>query len=127
MTRRWRLLRSLQQLTDVGAASSEQAGELSRAVVERSPRCALGYFYLGKALVFEELDPKWPPSFVDALDLGPDETTEVFATRPAISASCYGRLGTQERATCSWSTWLRRNLGDLYVGMVRMVLKGPPT
>ena len=45
------LLRSLQRFTDTGAAQSEEAASASRTIVESTPECALGHYYLGKALL----------------------------------------------------------------------------
>jgi tetratricopeptide (TPR) repeat protein len=47
-------LRQLQRLTDSGRAQSSEAISLSRQLISRAPTCALGHYYLGKALFAED-------------------------------------------------------------------------
>jgi tetratricopeptide (TPR) repeat protein len=72
------MLRSLQGLVDSGGGESEDAVSLSRRVIELAPDCALGHFYLGKALFLSD-----PPAAERALrrcvELNPDDTTAINA------------------------------------------------
>ena len=72
------LLRLLQHMTDSGAAQSEQAASISRKVIELAPECALGYFYLGKALLGSE--PQIAEECLQkCMELHPDDTTTIDA------------------------------------------------
>jgi Flp pilus assembly protein TadD len=73
-------LRLLQRFTDGGAAQaqSEEAVFVSRTVVESAPECALGHYYLGKALL--NADPLAAEAALQrCVALRPDDTTAIDA------------------------------------------------
>lgn len=71
-------LRLLQRLTDSGASHSEQAITVSRRVIELAPKCALGYFHLGKALL--QSDPLAAERALQhCIKIHPDDTTAINA------------------------------------------------
>jgi tetratricopeptide (TPR) repeat protein len=71
-------LRELQRLTDLGASQSAQAASIARKVIRRAPDCALGYFFLGKALV--ERSPKEAQQYLErCIELRADDTTAIDA------------------------------------------------
>lgn len=93
-------LRQIQRLTDSGQAQSEEAARLSRDVIKRAPTCALGHYYLGKALF--EADPKASDDALrHCLDLSPDDTTAIDAL--AHIGSHKRAAGDIEGARAIWS------------------------
>lgn len=72
------MLQALQQQTDAGAERTDQAVALSQRVIERAPRCALGYFFMGKSLLQES--PQLAEEHLRrCLELRPDDTTAIDA------------------------------------------------
>jgi predicted Zn-dependent protease len=93
-------LRQIQRLTDSGQAQSQEAVSLSREVIKRAPKCALGHYYLGKALF--EVDPKTSEDALRyCLDLSPDDTTAIDAL--AHIGSHKRAAGDIEGARAIWS------------------------
>jgi tetratricopeptide (TPR) repeat protein len=94
------LVRQLQRLTDTGQAQSQEAVSLSRELVRRAPSCALGHYYLGKALFATE-----PQASEDALqrclELHPDDTTAIDALTHI--GSHRRAAGDTEGARAIWS------------------------
>jgi Flp pilus assembly protein TadD len=72
------VLRQLQQLTDSGQEGNQEAVSLSRELIRLAPTCALGHFYLGKAL-FEEDSKASEDALRHCLTLSPDDTTAINA------------------------------------------------
>jgi tetratricopeptide (TPR) repeat protein len=72
------MLRWLQRLTDDGEWQSEEAVVWSRKVIELAPECALGHFYLGKAM-FEREPQAAEEALLRCLELQPDDTTAINA------------------------------------------------
>ena len=71
-------LRQIQHLTDSGQAQSQEAVLLSQEVIRRAPACALGHYFLGKALFAQ--DPKASEEALrHSLELSPDDTTAIDA------------------------------------------------
>ena len=73
-----KVLRQLQQLTDTGRAQSPEAASLSRELIRRAPTCALGYYYLGKALLRVDAEAS-EEALRHCMTLNPDETTAIYA------------------------------------------------
>ena len=73
-----RSLRLVQQLTDTGAGRSERAATIARTVIDQAPECALGYFFLGKA-VFSSAPQLSEECLQRCLELGVDDTTAIDA------------------------------------------------
>jgi Flp pilus assembly protein TadD len=71
-------LRRLQQLTDTGQSHSREAVVLSQEAIEAAPSCALGYFYLGKAL-FHADRARSETALKRCMELSPDDTTAIDA------------------------------------------------
>ena len=71
-------LRELQRLTDMGAGQSADAISNSRMVLRRAPDCALGHFFLGKALI-ERSPDEARQSLERCVALAPDDTTMIDA------------------------------------------------
>jgi hypothetical protein len=72
------MVRRIQQLTDSGRAKSPEAVSASRELIDRQRVCALGYYYLGKALF--ATDPKASEAALRrCLTLNPDDTTAIDA------------------------------------------------
>ena len=70
--------RQLQRLTDTRQAQSQEAVSLSRELITRAPACALGHYYLGKALFTS--DPKASEEALQqCLSLNPDDTIAIDA------------------------------------------------
>ncbi len=72
------VLRELQRLTDSGGAQSAKAARLARQAIELEPQCALGHFYLGKALI-ESDKPAAEQALGRCVELGADDTTAIDA------------------------------------------------
>jgi tetratricopeptide (TPR) repeat protein len=71
-------LRKIQRLTDEGQAQSPEAASLSRQVISRAPACALGHYYLGKALFASDPNAS-EEALRHCLTLAPDDTTAIDA------------------------------------------------
>ena len=93
-------LRQIQRLTDTGGAQSQEAMALSREIIARAPTCALGHYYLGKALF--TADPKASEHALrHCLELHPDDTTAIDAL--AHIGSHRRAAGDAEGARTIWS------------------------
>jgi tetratricopeptide (TPR) repeat protein len=72
------LLRALQAIVDANMIHSAQAINMAREATSSAPDCALGHFYLGKALL--SIDPAASEGeLLRCLELTPDETTVIDA------------------------------------------------
>jgi tetratricopeptide (TPR) repeat protein len=71
-------LRKLIAFTDRGEAGTLAAEQLARAVVARAPGCALGHFFLGKA-VLQRLPDEARVALERCVALGADDTTAINA------------------------------------------------
>jgi TolA-binding protein len=71
-------LRQLMWRTDTGQHTTLETEQLARAVVERSPECALAHFFLGKA-IFERLPDEGKAALERCIELYPDDTTLINA------------------------------------------------
>ena len=93
-------LRQIQRLTDSGQAQSQEAASLSRELIRRAPTCALGHYYLGKALFRGD-----PTASEDALrtclKFSPDDTTAIDALTHIGSHK--RAAGDSEGARAIWS------------------------
>jgi hypothetical protein len=70
--------RQLQRLTDTRQGQTEAAVSLSRELITRAPGCALGHYYLGKALFRSE--PKASEESLErCLTFDPDDTIAIDA------------------------------------------------
>lgn len=72
------MLRSLQWLSEDVQGQSDEAVALSRKVIGAAPECALGHFYLGKAL-FEREPQAAEEALRRCVELDPDDTTAINA------------------------------------------------
>lgn len=70
------MLRVLQRLTDGGQGHGRQAVEIAKQTISRAPGCALGHFYLGKALLGSE-PAAGEETLKRCLELNPDDTTAI--------------------------------------------------
>jgi tetratricopeptide (TPR) repeat protein len=112
-------LRELQTLTDLGEGVSTRAEYLARKVTRRAPDCALGYFFLGKA-IFIRSPEEAQRALERCMELRPDDTTAIDAL---------GHLGllqrNQGRVTEARSIWegIVRDYPDYpQIGLVQMLL-----
>ena len=71
-------IRHIQRLTDLSQAQSPEAARLSSELTKRAPMCALGYYYLGKALMGGDASAS-EEALRKCLTLNPDETTAIDA------------------------------------------------
>jgi len=94
------MLRALQRLTDTRAGAGEEAVALSEQVVATAPKCALGHFYLGKALL--PSDPiATEAALQKCIELHPDDTTAIDA-KFHLGLLCRQR-GEEQAALRIWS------------------------
>lgn len=112
-------LRVLQLLTDVSAGHGDEALAASKQIVAMAPKCALGYFYLGKTLLKE--DPAGAEQALQqCIQLGPDDTT-------AINAKFHLGLlrrdqGKEEMARSIWSGIVADYPGNPHTKFARMMV-----
>jgi tetratricopeptide (TPR) repeat protein len=71
-------LRKLIAFTDRSESTTLAAEQLARAVVTRAPACALGHFFLGKAIL-ERLPDQARTALERCVELGADDTTAINA------------------------------------------------
>jgi Flp pilus assembly protein TadD len=102
------MLRFLQQLTDGGQGDSDRAVGISQKVIGAAPGCALGHFYLGKAL-FEREPEAADEALRRCLELEPDDTTAINA-KWHIGA-LRSQAGEEDEARRIW-----REIADEYRG-----------
>ena len=95
-----RVVRQIQNLTDSGQAQSAEAVALSRHLISRGPTCALGDFYLGKAL-FVDNPSSSEGALQRCLTLSPDDTTAIDALTHIGSHRM--AAGDAEAARAIWS------------------------
>lgn len=116
-------LRMLQRLTDRGSAHDERAAELARRVIERAPECALGHFYLGKAMIAYP-SPQAMESLRRCVELEPDDTTAIDA-RGHIGVLLWNG-GKAEEARAEWQRIVDDYPDNPHVAPVQMRLgRGP--
>lgn len=113
-------IRRLQRLTDAGSLASPEGVSLSRGVIEAAPRCALGHYYLGKAL-FEQDRVESESALRHATDHSPDDTTAVDAfTHIGLHREAAGDLDSAQRF---WSDTLKRYRGNPHTEMIRTIME----
>jgi Flp pilus assembly protein TadD len=93
-------LRALQRLTDSRAGAGEEAVAVSKQVISLAPNCALGHFFLGKALIGTD-DVVAERALQKSIELGADETTVINA-KFHLGILCRNR-GEEEAARRIWS------------------------
>lgn len=71
-------LRELMWRTDSGQGTTLETEQLARAIIARSPECALAHFFLGKA-IFERLPDEGKGALERCIELYPDDTTLINA------------------------------------------------
>jgi tetratricopeptide (TPR) repeat protein len=113
------LLRQLQQLSDTGRPQSPDAVSLSQEVIEAAPDCALGHYYLGKAL-FEADRERSESALQRAIDLSPDDTTAIDAL---LNLGFHREAsGDLESARKMWTDVLTRYQGNPHSRMAEVIL-----
>jgi len=101
-------LRRLMAATDAGQGTTLETEQLCRAVVERAPDCALGQFFLGKAIL-ERLPDEARAAFERCIELYPDATTLINAR---FHLGLLRRLaGAGDEARAIWQR-IVRDFGD---------------
>ena len=94
------VVRQIQRLGDSGRMTGPEAVSLSQELIERAPACALGYYYLGKALFTD--DPKRSEvALQHCLTLAHDDTTAIDALTHIGSHK--RAAGDVESARAIWS------------------------
>ena len=93
-------LRTLQRLTDTSGGHGDEAEAVSRQIISIAPECALGHFFLGKALI--RIDQVAAEKALHrCIELGPDDTTAINA-KFHLGLLCRER-GEEEAALRIWS------------------------
>ncbi len=93
-------LRTLQRLADTRGGSGEEAVAVSREVISEAPQCALGHFYLGKALLRSDLVVA-EQALQKCIELHPDDTTAIDAKFHL--GLLYRQRGEEQLALRIWS------------------------
>ena len=110
-------LRQLIWRTESGQAMTLETEQLARAVVARAPDCALGYFFLGKA-IFERLPDEGKTSFERCIELYPDDTTLINAR---FHLGVLRRLaGAEDEARAIWQRIVRDFAGHPHAQLARL-------
>ena len=113
------ILRQLQQLTDTGQSMSTDAISLSRQVIDAAPTCALGHYFLGKAL-FEADRAQSESALKRCRALSPDDTTVIDAlTHIGLHREVAGDL---ESARKIWTDVLTRYQGNPHTKMTELIV-----
>ena len=113
------LLRQLQRLTDTGQAQGPDAISLSQQVIEAAPMCALGHYFLGKALMGANRAQS-ESALKRCMDLFPDDTTAIDAlTHIGLHREAAGNL---ESARNIWADLLTRYQGNPHTKITEVIL-----
>jgi tetratricopeptide (TPR) repeat protein len=112
-------LRELQRLTDMGAGQSEEAVSISRMVLQRDPDCALGHFFLGKALI-ERSPDEARQSLERCVALEPDDTTIIDAR--GHLGLLLRNVGKAVETRDIWESIVRDYPDNPHIAMVKMAL-----
>jgi Flp pilus assembly protein TadD len=116
-------LRTLQRLVDMRRSSGDQAAAMSRQVVAKAPKCALGHFYLGKALIgMDQVAAE--QALQRCLELGPDDTTAINA-KFHLGLLCRER-GEEEAALRIWSGIAADYAGNPHTSFAEMMAGEKP-
>jgi tetratricopeptide (TPR) repeat protein len=114
-------LRNLMLLTDSGQGTTLQAEQLCRSAVDRSPECALGHFFLGKAIL-ERLPDQAKAAFERCVELYPDDTTLINAR---FHLGVLRRLaGAPDEARAIWQRIARDFADHPHAQLARMQAAG---
>jgi len=117
------MLRALQRLTDTRAGAGDEAVALSKQVVATAPKCALGHFYLGKALL--PSDPMMAEAALqECIELHPDETTAIDA-KFHLGLLCRQR-GEEQAAFRIWSGIAADYAGNPHTRFAEMMAGDKP-
>jgi tetratricopeptide (TPR) repeat protein len=114
-------IRKIQRLTDCGQAQSPEAARLSREVTKRAPNCALGFYYLGKALMSDD-SPASEEALRQCLALNPDDTTAIDAL--AHLGEHRRRAGNADEARQIWGDVVERYKTNPHVKPVEVFFLG---
>jgi tetratricopeptide (TPR) repeat protein len=116
-------LRRLQRLTDTRAGNSDEAVAVSREVISSAPKCALGQFYLGKALI--TINPYAAEQALQkCVDLGSDETTAIDA-KFHLGLLCRER-GEEQAALRIWTSIVADYAGNPHTKFAEMMVGEKP-
>jgi TolA-binding protein len=97
------LYRALQKLSDMDRSQSSEAIELSAKAIELDSSGALGYYYLGKALIHND-NEQAEKALYTCLRNSPDDTTAIDAkVHLGLIRQAKGDLGV---AYCIWHSVL---------------------
>ena len=116
-------LRTLQRLMDTHAGAGEEAVAVSKQVISMAPNCALGHFFLGKALIGTD-DIVAECALQKCVDLGPDETTAINA-KFHLGLLCRNR-GEEEAARRIWSAITADYAGNPHTRFAQMLAGEEP-
>ena len=116
------MLQSLQWLTDEGRGQSDEAVALSPKAIDAAPECALGHFYLGKAL-FERDPPAAEQALRRCMDRHPDNTTAINAKWHI--AALRRRAGDEDEARRMWREIVDEHPGHPGAVFAEMSLSEP--
>lgn len=116
-------LRRLQRLTDTRAGAGDEAVAVSREVISSAPQCALGHFYLGKALIGID-DYAAERALQKCIDLGPDDTTAINA-KFHLGLLCRKR-GEEQAALRIWSGIMAEYAGNPHTKFTEMMAGEKP-
>jgi tetratricopeptide (TPR) repeat protein len=112
-------LRRVQRLTDTGQHASSDAVSLSHQAIDAAPDCALGHYFLGKALV--ESDRAQSETALErCMELAPDDTTAIDAlTHIGLQREAAGDLAAAREI---WTEVLRNYRGNPHVKITELIL-----
>lgn len=116
-------LRTLQRLMDARAGASEEPVTVSKQVISMAPSCALGHFFLGKALIGTD-DVVAERALQRCVELGPDETTAINA-KFHLGLLCRNR-GEEEAARRIWSGIAADYSGNPHTRFAEMMVGDRP-
>lgn len=117
-------LRVLQRLTDRTSGSDDGAATISRQVISRAPKCALGYFFLGKALLGAD-QAGAEQALRECVKLHPDDTTAIDAK---FHLGILSREKGEEAAALSiWSSIVTDYAGNPHTKFAQMMTEAKPS
>ena len=115
------LIQRLQQMSENGTSASKTAEEVARDVIRFAPKCALGHWFLGKALL--RRDPiQAEGSLEQCLQLNPDETTAIHAK--SHIGLIWSNAGRSSEARQLWNELQETYAGHPQLGIVETMLEG---